>query len=62
MIIADIITKAIQKHCPQYPDLKKEAEVVVKRFTTLMQLFRRCHKGYNSSTYMSDRKINKLGK
>lgn len=33
-IIANTITEAIQEQFPQYPDLQRDAEAVVKTFTT----------------------------
>ena len=61
-IMAEVINKTIQEHCSQFPDLLRDTHTVVRTFTKLLQLFRKCHRGYNSSVYMSDRKIDKLGK
>ena len=57
-----VYQKAIQVHCHQYPDFQRDAEAVVELFSKLMKLFRKCHRGYNSAKYMSDKKIDKLGK
>ncbi len=61
-ITTGVYLKAIQDHCLQYPDLQRDAEAVVETFSKLLKLFRKCHRGYNSAKYMSDRKIDKLGK
>ena len=51
----------IQHHCTQFVQLHDDAESVVRTFSTLMTLFRKCHRGYNSSKFMNDAKISKLG-
>ncbi len=48
-IIGDTINEAIREHCCQYSDLHNDAEAMVKTFTTLLKLFRKCHRGYNSA-------------
>ena len=35
---------------------------VTNKFTTVLNLFGTCHRGYNSSTYMNDEGIKQLGK
>ena len=43
------------------PSLKEDAEEVSTKFSTLFEHFGKCHHGFNSSSYMSDNDIDKLG-
>ena len=40
------IDKVTEEHCVTYPDLLKDGKSVIKKFRTLMQFFRKCHRGY----------------
>ena len=43
------------------PVLKPHAEETVAKFTRVLNLFSKCHHGYNSSIYMNAEKIEQLG-
>ncbi len=44
-----------------YPSSKSRAEMATSLFSQAFDLFGQCHRGYNSSQYMSDKDITDLG-
>lgn len=44
-----------------YPALKDDAEEVTRKFREALDLFAKCHNGYNSSKYMDAGEITQLG-
>ena len=51
----------ILKTAEDHPNLKADASALVKKFETLFQYFGSCHRGYNSTDYMTDKQIDELG-
>ena len=67
MFSIDFQSKNIETLCAnikdvaQDPDLKPYAEEVVMKFTRVLNLFSKCHNGYNSSNYKNTEDIKQLG-
>ena len=57
MLCGNIVKVATNKH----PALKSDSEKVKDTFTEVLDLFGKCHKGYNSAKYMNDGQIKQLG-
>lgn len=44
-----------------HPTIEGEVHQVADKFTAALQLFGKCHRGYNSAKYLSNEDIMKIG-
>ena len=56
----EVLTGNISKVVILHPCLESQAKIVKERFSTILQLFSKCHNGYTSSNSMDNTKINEL--
>lgn len=59
--IAIITTAIVETTTKLCPSLKEEAEEVAASYRTLLNLYGRCHRAFNSKHSMTDEDISQLG-
>ncbi len=55
------MTSSLRQVASSYPPIQEGANQVATKFAAAFTLFGKCHRWYNSSRYMSDKDIDKLG-